>query len=381
VFNQAGISRDPPAPPPAVNPGEIIPTANMPFNLAGEAQDEGKSAVQIAEEKAARDAAIKAEQDKQNDLPFRSVDQTETPEFKAWFGDSKVVDAQGKPMVVYHGTNADFSIPAGRPGSIVARYGKGGIWFSQNSQLAERFIGGGRDSPGRVTQGSNVVPAYLSISNPLDLTKIGARDSISLEGFLEAAGIPKSEHLAILNRMEEILAPIREEAFRGFKEGAAKPLKGTLAIGIPKTDAEILAKHESVYRFAEDNALQTILSERGYDGIKAFEKIGYNPDAARGAKRVLSKNDTQVESITWLPFSAPQIKSAIGNRGTFDPNNPDITARSISFDPVPPPSNPAVEADRTKQFQVTMARLVSNGANVQAMSRELLIQQTGEEIQ
>lgn len=32
----------------------------------------------------------------------QQVDQTETPEFKRWFGDSKVVDANGKPLVVYH---------------------------------------------------------------------------------------------------------------------------------------------------------------------------------------------------------------------------------------------------------------------------------------
>ena len=31
------------------------------------------------------------------------VHHTETPEFKAWFGDSKVVDADGKPKVVFHG--------------------------------------------------------------------------------------------------------------------------------------------------------------------------------------------------------------------------------------------------------------------------------------
>lgn len=30
---------------------------------------------------------------------------TDTPEFKRWFGDSKVVDANGKPLVVYHGTS------------------------------------------------------------------------------------------------------------------------------------------------------------------------------------------------------------------------------------------------------------------------------------
>lgn len=36
--------------------------------------------------------------------------QTDTPEFKRWFGGSKVVDADGKPLVVYHGTNAEFSV-------------------------------------------------------------------------------------------------------------------------------------------------------------------------------------------------------------------------------------------------------------------------------
>ena len=36
------------------------------------------------------------------------VKQTDTPEFKAWFGKSKVVDADGKPLVVYHGTARKF---------------------------------------------------------------------------------------------------------------------------------------------------------------------------------------------------------------------------------------------------------------------------------
>lgn len=38
----------------------------------------------------------------------QSAQQTETPEFKRWFGDSKVVDADGKPLVVYHVTGRDF---------------------------------------------------------------------------------------------------------------------------------------------------------------------------------------------------------------------------------------------------------------------------------
>ena len=42
-------------------------------------------------------------------------EQINTPEFKRWFGDwendpenaSKVVDSEGKPLVVYHGTRND----------------------------------------------------------------------------------------------------------------------------------------------------------------------------------------------------------------------------------------------------------------------------------
>ena len=41
-----------------------------------------------------------------------------TPAFKKWFGDwendaenaSKVVDENGEPLVVYHGTNKDFNV-------------------------------------------------------------------------------------------------------------------------------------------------------------------------------------------------------------------------------------------------------------------------------
>ena len=34
---------------------------------------------------------------------------TDTPEFKRWFGNSKVVDKHGNPLVVYHGTKSDIS--------------------------------------------------------------------------------------------------------------------------------------------------------------------------------------------------------------------------------------------------------------------------------
>ena len=37
-------------------------------------------------------------------LQYQTRDQTETPEFKKWFKGSKIVNEDGSPKVMYHGT-------------------------------------------------------------------------------------------------------------------------------------------------------------------------------------------------------------------------------------------------------------------------------------
>ncbi|HKI60830.1 MAG TPA: hypothetical protein VKA31_00915, partial [Mariprofundaceae bacterium] len=75
--------------------------------------------------------------------------------FRRWFGDSKVVDENGKPLVVYHGTRKD--IEQFRKESIGSATGEGwlgeGFYFSPHEDVAAAY-------------GPNVVSAYLSIKNP-----------------------------------------------------------------------------------------------------------------------------------------------------------------------------------------------------------------------
>ena len=40
---------------------------------------------------------------------FKKIAQTETKQFKKWFGKSKVVNEDGSPLVVYHGTDSSFT--------------------------------------------------------------------------------------------------------------------------------------------------------------------------------------------------------------------------------------------------------------------------------
>jgi len=93
---------------------------------------------------------------------------TESEAFKGWFGDSKVVDAGGKPLVVYHGTNTDFhSFDSDKVGSSMdaGKLGKG-FYFSADSRLAGSYANMARaktraDAP-------RTVPVYLSLRNPLE---------------------------------------------------------------------------------------------------------------------------------------------------------------------------------------------------------------------
>lgn len=61
---------------------------------------------------------------------------TDSPFFKAWFGNSKVVDEAGEPLEVYHGTNA-YDLKKFKPGN--SGYLGGGIYTTPSRKTAERY--------------------------------------------------------------------------------------------------------------------------------------------------------------------------------------------------------------------------------------------------
>lgn len=99
---------------------------------------------------------------------------TNTPQFKNFFGDSKVVDDQGKPLVVYHGTASDFDSfdPDAEPYTYAIDKGK--QFFSSSRMQASNYavftaqeFGG---SP-------NVMPVYLRMVSPRVEEVDGSPDS------------------------------------------------------------------------------------------------------------------------------------------------------------------------------------------------------------
>lgn len=164
--------------------------------------------------------------------------------FWKWFGDSKVVDARGRPLVVYHGVEApvaDFtSFRTSRTGALGP-----GIYATSDRKVANEYTGAPWK---RQTPGQRIYPLYVRLLHP----------------FIEGAKTPC---------MWDTFNPNRE----------------------PVDDAEI----------------QRRMLAAGFDGI-----IGKGGAANVAARR---------GEIDVVAFRGDQVKSAIGNRGTFDPADPVIT--------------------------------------------------------
>ncbi len=89
--------------------------------------------------------------------------------FWKWFGESKVVGKDGKPLVVHHGTNAEFyKFDKAKIGSTFEVDQDVGFFFTNNKSLAADYADAAYIiSKSRRQQGSpRVVSAYLSIKNP-----------------------------------------------------------------------------------------------------------------------------------------------------------------------------------------------------------------------
>lgn len=94
------------------------------------------------------------------------------PNFKRWFGNSKVVDYSGSPLPVYHGSKTDFdSFSIEGQGKT---YGTG-AYFTDNPKVAATY-----------TTNGPIYPVYLSIKNPLIVDVAGANwDSIDRNAVIE----------------------------------------------------------------------------------------------------------------------------------------------------------------------------------------------------
>lgn len=88
--------------------------------------------------------------------------------FARWFGESKVTDAEGVPMVVYHASSRNITEFRTKgngesTGNVTAVWGS---FFTPDPEEASRYA---KDFH---TDGQNISPVYLSLRNPLSMSRL-----------------------------------------------------------------------------------------------------------------------------------------------------------------------------------------------------------------
>lgn len=214
--------------------------------------------------------------------------------FWRWFGDSKVVDDNGRPLVVYHGTPADISaFEPTRAGEYGARFADA-VFFSSDPAVAGAYS--------IRLKASEEVASYQA-----EWDKLAEKRA----NIVKAGGI-RSEQFNIIRKEMDAIAAKQKAARRSVLEYSA-PSKGANVIpAYLRTKDPFVADGKGAF-WSEINgdAISGAIS-RGNDGVIITNVI----DSA--------SEDTSYPADVYVVFSPEQIKSSVGNGGEFDGGNPDI---------------------------------------------------------
>lgn len=215
--------------------------------------------------------------------------QTETPAFKAWFKNSKVVTPEGKPMPVYHGTNGKFE------DEFDVSRGELGIHFG-TKEVANSF--GDRPS---TSGGNRVYKCFLSIQNPLRMVDKGDWNELQIAQTMVDAG-----HMT-------------EGERDAWKAGFDARWKEHFA--------------HSGLSYPRQKEAQDLLESKGFDGIvyvNRREGMTLPTDLWENSSKLNALSDEEFlarvpdATTSWIAIRPEQIKSATGNNGEFDPSSPNI---------------------------------------------------------
>lgn len=219
--------------------------------------------------------------------------------FWRWFGDSKVVDDQGRPLVVYHGSGNDFAEFNTQGGT--GKTSDTGAFFTESAPVANSYASG---------ESRNVMPVYLNLSTPVVIDAKGKNwNRIQQSAKVQ---LPAVEVAAKTDQGDEdLLAELEGRAPEKVKPTKRKAKNTNVRQlfagewGYPDDTAAT----DDIARWARTN---------GYEGVVVNNVVDRGPSGAFDADAALSP------STIYAVFSPTQIKSATGNRGAFDPQDANI---------------------------------------------------------
>ncbi len=173
-------------------------------------------------------------------IEVKSAPKLNTPAFKNWFGDSKVVDDKGQPLVMYHGTKHQFEQFDPNVGY------QGAMFFSPKREFAEKYMGG--------MDVKEPIAVYISAKNPFDFDNSKHREMV-IKLAIDKTPLYKS-------------APDQEGMFRKLDEA--------------------LKDKNANWATIEDKPFQEAIKQLGFDSFYVREG---------GVKNIAVYDPTQIKSV------------------------------------------------------------------------------------
>ncbi|PDP81803.1 hypothetical protein CLI72_06105 [Porphyromonas gingivalis] len=269
---------------------------------------------------------MKAPNGDETNLNERQWLQVRTKAFKDWFGDwekdpensSKVVDENGEPMVVYHGTDANFTeFKFDKIGAHSTSIGHG-FYLASSEDVARGY-----------TSTEKVMPLFLCSKKQLDVNK---------------SSLTKKELTSLINKIIE--KEKQESGIEDYKDS-------------------FLSNYADTYSLEKNSAIKEAVGMILESNSTAVDQISELCNAV-GDKRIVNEavvqvlgydaiiqKDFQGDGTAFVALTPNQIKSATDNVGTFDVDNPDIRFRRSGA--------PIRESDREVFARGQISSTISDG--------------------
>lgn len=282
-INDLGVDMDSPFKIPKRNPQERETYLKGIDSILSEKKQADSEEQSIIERAKDNGTYMKAPNGKPTRLDERQWVQVRTTAFKRWFGDweqspenaSKVLDENGEPLVVYHGTSGGGFTIFNTYGSNFGLFGQGS-YFTDSREVAESYTEKGKGDK------RQVYGVFLNIRRPLDMNS--------------------------------------HDIAKGWKE--ALPDDINVEIGEDSTNESVYKSVLESFEYNEypKSEAQEILYDLpvalGYDGVTHIGGGRYN-------------KTSDIRHQVWIAMEPTQIKSATDNKGEFSGDNGDIRFREV----------------------------------------------------
>lgn len=222
-----------------------------------------------------------------------------TKRFKYWFGDwqndpqnaSKVVDENNEPLLVYHGTNGNFTTFDSSRIGVNANAEGPGFYFTDDKSTAKGYQNNNKDNP-------NLFEVFLNIKNPINLNE---------------SNFKKTEIKKIIKSVIENEITFDPDGTPDFRDSFISNFVDTYSLNETRAINEV-----ANILMGDDTKIDLIAGLGNAVGSQSLvlkavkESLGYDGTVANGYG-----NRGEEGGSIFISWESNQIKSATDNVGTF----------------------------------------------------------------